>query len=58
MREFVVFDEHDREIDWIDPVVSVEEDRHYWHVDNGYTVYEVRRYAGYRYEIRERGDKE
>lgn len=38
--EFVVID-HGKEVDWIDPVVSVSEDESFWYVNNGHYTYHV-----------------
>lgn len=39
-QEAILF-ENGQEIDWIDPVISIEENEHEWIVDNGYFKYHL-----------------
>lgn len=53
VTEFVVI-EDGKEVDWIDPVLSLEETETHWHIDNGFSVYTVGRTPGRTHLIRTR----
>lgn len=54
MQEAVLF-ENGREIDWIDPVISVEEDNYEWIIDNGFYKYHLKKKDNRELIIREKG---
>lgn len=56
MSEAVLF-ENGREIDWIDPVISVEEDQFQWIIDNGLYKYHLDKKPGRELIIRGKHDR-
>lgn len=56
--EFVTINEHGQEIDWIDPVITAEEFKTRWVVDNGWHQYRVMKKPGHTYVQRIRKESE
>lgn len=51
-QEAVLF-ENGKEIDWIDPVISVEENDYDWIIDNGFYKYHLKKKNNRKLVIRE-----
>lgn len=54
MREAVLL-ENGKEIDWVDPVISIEENEHEWIIDNGFYKYHLKKKNNRELAIREKG---
>lgn len=54
MQEAVLL-ENGKEIDWIDPVISVEENEYDWIIDNGLYKYHLKKKNNRELILREKG---
>ena len=54
MSQEAVLLENGREIDWIDPVISVKENEYDWIIDNGHYKYHINKQDNRELVIRER----
>lgn len=52
-KEFVVIDDHKEEVEWIDPVLEIEETDDAYKIYNGYYYYHVSKKEGFQYIIRD-----
>lgn len=55
MEQEAVILQNGKEIDWIDPVISVEENNYDWIIDNGHYRYHINKQDNRELVIREKG---